>query len=142
MSATVRKPQSAIRCIVLQLKEGALTSNRVSVRAEHAQTLRRDRPDHHTLRTHRVMEHLSRVGEEDRAARDEEHPVVQPHENDGTDTGSGVPCLLVHGRADGETDVGEEDAGPGDEDLWATADVLGEVETEQGDEGGELLKMG
>lgn len=72
-----------------------LTSNRVSVRAEHAQTLRRNSPNHHTLRAHRVMEHLSRVREEDRAARDEEHPVVQPHENDGTDTGSGVACLLV-----------------------------------------------
>lgn len=115
-----------------------LTRNRVGVSAEHAQTLRRYRPDHHTLRTHRVMEHLSRVREEDRAASDEEHPVVQPHEDNGTDTWAGVTGLLVDGRADGETDVGEEDTGPGDEDLRATADVLGEVKTEHGHEGGEL----
>ncbi len=77
------------------------TGNRIRVRAEDGQTFRSYCPHHHALATHRVVEDLGRVTEENRTAGHEECAVVQPNENDSSYTGSLIFGLGVFGGAYG-----------------------------------------
>ena len=83
------------------------------------------------------MQHLRRVREEDGPAADEERAVVEPDEDDGADARARLARLRVLGRADDEPDVGEDDGGPGGEELRAPADALREPQAEERHEDGE-----
>lgn len=114
------------------------TGNRIRVRAEDGQTFRSYCPHHHALATHRVVEDLSRVTEENRTAGHEESAVVQPNENDSSNTGPLIFGLGVLGSTYSKTDVGEEDGKPCTQELRSTLDALGEPKTKQGHKESEL----